>query len=449
MIGLAFLFILVFGNILLMSIDRYQSRWNPALFCLVGFGLGASCISFLTFFTFYIQHSFQPKLILQITYTFAFLLLMHNILYCRTQWIQFFQKIWEHINAVLLVFFPLFVFGYAGLILIQQHPFGQWDAWAVWNMKYRFLVLAHDWTIIFQELHPYTQRDYPLMLPMLNTWMTAFAGKHLNIIPQWTAFTFYLITPVLLMSGLMQFFRRNRAILIGLLLFLVPSYGTLATSQYADVLLSFYLMSAFILILNFVRNPSRSKSILVGLMLGTLSCIKNEGLVLMLLLGACTFISFMIKSKEKTWQRSAFFVSSLLIASLPAWIIKIKLAPLNQDIFHSISLMQTRFFNIDGFFHVLTFLLNEMFQTHWAYVWFFLCILGLIGFRKLFFQENRIFTIFFISYAIVLMGIYLTTTGFDLNWRLENTLSRILFYLLPSTMFSAMYLLFSPEKTHE
>src|SRR3989338_7585440 len=89
--------------------------------------------------------------------------------------------------------------------LARSHPFGEWDAWALWNMKTKFLILgAGSWENVFQ-LHWHTQPDYPLFMPFLNVWVHAFSRAPLEEIAIATAVLFTVLNGALLLAGLKQY----------------------------------------------------------------------------------------------------------------------------------------------------------------------------------------------------------------------------------------------------
>ncbi len=66
--------------------------------------------------------------------------------------------------------------GIAGLYFFAYYdanPHGRWDAWAIWNMRARFLFLGGDgWTAAFTEIPGLPHGDYPLLVPgaVLRLW---------------------------------------------------------------------------------------------------------------------------------------------------------------------------------------------------------------------------------------------------------------------------------------
>ena len=118
------------------------------------------------------------------------------------------------------------------------------------------------------------------------------------------------------------------------------------------------------------------------------------------------------------------------------FIFKLFLAPPNPDILTKTPLTAMPFLNPEGFYLVISGFFKEITQTRWQYAWLLLFLAAVSDWRKYFRAEMRIFVLFFALYALVLLSVYLTTVHFGLPWRLSRTLPRILFYLLPSVVFT-------------
>ena len=50
---------------------------------------------------------------------------------------------------------------------IGAHPHGRWDAWAIWNLRAKFLATPSDrWRDAFDPVVSWSHPDYPLLLPL-------------------------------------------------------------------------------------------------------------------------------------------------------------------------------------------------------------------------------------------------------------------------------------------
>ncbi len=47
-----------------------------------------------------------------------------------------------------------------------QTPFGDWDAWAIWNLRAGFIASGGEWLKGFSQAIAWSHPDYPLLLPL-------------------------------------------------------------------------------------------------------------------------------------------------------------------------------------------------------------------------------------------------------------------------------------------
>jgi hypothetical protein len=331
--------------------------------------------------------------------------------------------------------------------LAHEHVYGEWDAWALWNMKTKFLVSAGPlWKNIF-ELHWHTQPDYPLLLPFINTWIYAVSGQDLRLITLATAVVLSLQTGLLLYYGLRLFAARYLTFLASSILLFNPYYIFLGTSQYADILLASYLLSSLMIFSLLILHQCPSLAFLSGLYLGLMSFTKNEGIIMAVILmvilaWSITRLNDRFLSKEliKNFLRAFVLIGALMIY------FKLFLAPPNRDMLTANIFLQSKFFNLSGLTAIGQFIIEETFHARWFGAWIYIILLMITGSARLFQKEYKPLTCFFLIYILFLLLIYLFTINFDLSWRLSRTLPRIYFYMLPSFVFFAFYL--HADNTH-
>jgi len=160
---------------------------------------------------------------------------------------------------------------------LEASPFGDWDAWAIWNLRARFL--AHPsplWRNAFTEELAWTHPDYPLLLPasVARGWVLDSAIS--MRVPIVLATVFTAATVALVAASLYE--RRGAAgAVLGLSLLLVPAFILNGVSQLADVPLGFFIVLAVVLL---AARPSSAATLgLAGLAMGMAAWTKNEGLV--------------------------------------------------------------------------------------------------------------------------------------------------------------------------
>lgn len=318
-------------------------------------------------------------------------------------------------------------------------PYGRWDAWALYNMKTKFILFAgKNWTQLFTGLHWHTQPDYPLFLPFLNAWVCASGRADFHAAAFANAIVFALLCAALVYAGLKQGINRWAALLAVAVLILNPQYLSLSTSQYADILLSTYLLAALVLATFAFRWASPRVFFAAGLFTGFLPFIKNEGLVMAGLLTAATTVYICCRKKLSVGENGrcvALFLIGVAFTAAAGISFKLFFAPPNRDMMGQMHFSEMHFLNWEGLRIILTSFGKEFSGAKWSFVWPFLGLAALGGVRQWFKNGHGPMTVFFGLYSAVIVGIYLITRNFDLSWRISVTLERICFYLLAPLLF--------------
>lgn len=354
------------------------------------------------------------------------------------------------------------IFGLAGLwillaiatyLMAKRLPFGNWDAWALWNMKAKFLINSgSNWRALFDQTHWHTQPDYPLLLPLINIWLQNLSTIHFSIIPFQTGILLTLAASFTLYAGLSAFIPQRMALLAAAMLGLNPATLFSGTSQYADILLAALLLTSLITLTLTLRHKQTSMALGTGLFLGFMTFAKNEGIAMMGLLVGLSGLYLLFDrrpSRAANIKLLAPLIAAVVIGALSTLSFKLFLAPPNRDILTNMRSDQLVFFNLHGLNITWTALINEIIQPNWGGIWIFLIASFFLGFKKFFVKECKVFTLFICSYGLILLIIYLTTSNFDLAWRLKSTISRILFYLLPSLLYLSFYAHWRPLTDQE
>ncbi len=412
----------------------------PLLHFFLSVGLGLGISSLLTFFSFFVCNGFNSIFIFSVNLLvfFALIFIHMKLKVFHFPSLKFrFLKLSYIASALFFLIVSMVTYTMA-----KGHPFGEWDAWAIWNMKAKFLTLSgHSWKDIFHALHWHTQPDYPLLLPFMNIWGWVFSKDFFRV-PLLTAVLLTISCVGLLFSGLLQCQRKATAFLAACLLFSLPSYAIRGTQQYADILLAYYLLASFITFAVAFREKDRGFAILYGIFLGLLAFTKNEGIIISLLLMALTVIYLFLENSNTRgvrWNIIAPILLGVCITGPWALIFKLLLAPLNQDIFVQNQVGSLSYFNFEGCYMVLSALFQELTGITWGYIWVVIFLAVVLRWKGYFDKELKVFSLFFICYFFIVFLIYLLTVHFNLMWRLSRTLPRILFYLLPSILFLVFY----------
>ncbi|MEW6185468.1 MAG: glycosyltransferase family 39 protein, partial [Thermodesulfobacteriota bacterium] len=232
-------------------------------------------------------------------------------------------------------FFLFLLSGSAIMVLVSLlSPHGDWDAWAIWNNRARFLFRSGpDWKASFSPLLNWSHPDYPLLLPLSIARIWFYLGRESLWVPAVTAMLFSVSVTVLLVSSLSLLRNKTQGYWGGIILLITPSFLTHGVSQFADLPLAFFFL-AVLVVLHCSENLQSCRSrllILSGLLAGFSAWTKNEGLlfvVVFLLIRSLTLFS-RTKGKE-SWKSMIFTLAGLLPVLALVFAFKFYLAPPND-----------------------------------------------------------------------------------------------------------------------
>jgi hypothetical protein len=427
-------------SLLFKNIRPFSSTLHVGL----SIGLGLGLMSLLTFISFLWLGQYSRLFVFILTALILIGLLILNAIFSKkTPYIQ--QSILNHFSVInILSILAWIIFFMTCTLSANLHPYGEWDAWALYNMKTKFLLFGGPyWKAIFNELHWSTQPDYPLLLPFINTWSFALLGQNLIKIPYLTAIFATFSCGLLLQAGLKKYATPLVGFLALIFLLANPFYVYLGTSQYADVLLGYYLLASFVVITLLFRERDARYAVILSMIFGLMTFTKNEGIAIASILSLLVIAYLWTeKSFDQNFKKKAlkmFFMTLVLAVSLTVYF-KLFLAPRNRDIFIDPAKASLPYLNWEGFILTVEQMKAEALNRRWAFVWIFSAILVLLGWKKIFHKECKIFSLFFLFYFVILLLIYMTTVHFDLGWRLKYTLHRIYGYFLPSVLYFVFYI---------
>jgi hypothetical protein len=221
-----------------------------------------------------------------------------------------------HIPTSIALVCALAVAVYAAIVRTIAFPQGEgWDAFAIWNLRARFLFLGgtDHWRDGFTQLLSGSHPDYPLLLPAATAHFWTCLGHDSPAVPAVIGLAFTFGTVGILFSALRMLRGPMPAMLGTLLLLCTPAFIAQGTSQYADVSLAFFIavvMAALAIHEEWSFPGQQGMAVLAGIAAGFAAWTKNEGL---LFAGALLVVSF-VQSVRK--NHSDPFLP-LLAGSLP------------------------------------------------------------------------------------------------------------------------------------
>jgi hypothetical protein len=374
------------------------------------------------------------------------------------------------------------------------NPHGQWDAWAIWNLRAKFIARSSiDLKIIFSNLAnhtPWSHIDYPLLLPGTIARFWEYLGSQSVQIPILVAFLFTILTAGLIFSSLSILKNKTRGALAALVLITSP-FWIYGTWQYADVPLALYFLATTIILsfIDYFKFTNAKLFILLGLFSSLAIWTKNEGLFFFLaLVFLLIAFSFFNKSSSQFRKGLLMFIVSALPVIIVIFLFKFYFAKTGNDIYSLARLNDitakltdfSRYLKISTSFSLY---LKQLFPSSLlAYIgliaivnnqvkekkWMFLVLtLGLLylGYLQMFLFPFCLLILFLIkalridmlyqrSFMIISLVLITTYIGYfftyvitprDLDWHLSTSLDRLIVQLMPSFIFF-IFLIPFPEK---
>lgn len=431
------------GAFALSVILPKTTRMSGLLFFVLAWASGLVICSAVSFWSLILIGEFTPTII--IILNLGLLLTLWLVAIYRFSQGQLFIPDLKYPSLLETVSFGLLIIisGAVYYLICASHPFGEWDAWAIWNLKTKFILYGKaNWTWIFDRLSWHTHRDYPLALPLMNSWLAVMNGKNLFPAPQILAWLLSILTGTALYAGLRSLASYRAAICATAILLTQPYYSFLATSQYADIVLAFFLLCAVILTQLTLRIPSWRLCLLTGFFIGELTFIKNEGLVMGLLLATLLSVGLIISRQHKIYILLIALSIGILITGSQTLYLKFHLARANSSITNNLSTTPTNKNALNNRFTALhKGMLKEYLNKQWTYVWIFLTGLIITGYKRWFQKENLLSGLFLLLYFFIVSGVYLfALPEVSLEWWIKWSLNRICMTLLPVALFYGFYL---------
>jgi hypothetical protein len=162
-----------------------------------------------------------------------------------------------------------------------RSPHGGWDAWAIWNVRARFLYRAPDatWHDAFSRILDWSHPDYPLLLPafIARTWR--LLGGESQYVPITLAGFFTFGSVGLIAASLWILRGARQGLLASLALAATPILFVQGAIQCADVPVTFFRIATLSAMAMADRFESRGFAVLAGVVAALDAWTKNEGLL--------------------------------------------------------------------------------------------------------------------------------------------------------------------------
>ena len=335
--------------------------------------------------------------------------------------------------------------------LAMDKPFGDYDAWAIWNLRAGFIASGDDWLKGFSSAILWSHPDYPLLLPLNVARDWVLLGQRSVFIPMLLGLIFQLSLVGLLVAAIALQRGWLQSLLAGVLGIAVI-YVSLDFRQYADIPLAFYFLAANVLLYLGAASTDNNPgyTVLAGLSLGAALWTKNEG---WMLLGATLVVSLLLALlSHKSFMQILGWFAWLFVGLIPfliaALYFKFALAPPN-DLLSELSLgaIKSKLVDLSRYLTIIKALRGQFFDYGNLAVPLIplLLVYPLLSGFSLPKEELRAALGLFLrvtALAAIYFMIYLLTPK-PLAWHLSTSLVRLLTQLFPSILL-LYFLLVSP-----
>jgi hypothetical protein len=355
-----------------------------------------------------------------------------------------------------VVFIVALVSSTVALIFISlKQPHGEWDAWAVYNMKARFLFRAGDhWKDLFSEQMNWAGQDYPLLLPAAVAALWTSIGREVVAVPALVAVLFTLASIGVVTSAVYALRTSSQGLLAGLIVVCTPFFINHGANQYSDIPIGFFFLATFVF-LHFHDRFKQSGNgflVLAGLTTGFSAWTKNEGLLFILAVVASRLVVAMKKKELNEYARQIrFYLTGLAPILLIVIYLKITLAARNGLLFSTEGpTLAQKLLNLSRYFTIADTVMTHGLAFGGGVVsiapllLFYLLLVG-TGVK----QEDRPSVVASsLAMAIMLVGysaVYVFTPR-DVYWHLMTSIDRLFSQLWPTLVFVFFLAVRTPEE---
>jgi hypothetical protein len=376
------------------------------------------------------------------TVEFALLGVLILLLWLRRQSPFKYPDISAETFALLTLILPAITLTLSAFVVrIHRMPHGNWDGWAIWNWEARLLYRtgAH-----FRDYLPFAfHGDYPLLVPSVTARFWRYAGMEVPETGAWLGIVLALCSIAVLVLTLAELRGAVLGTLMALTLIGTPNYLDYATSQYADIPISFFFLGSVALIaIYFERDnePDRERMLaLSGFLAGCAGWTKNEGIVFMMAASIALLLP-VIRARAETLRRFAAFATGAAAPVAVIVLFKLTNTVKNYVVAYEPGKLQ-KALDWDRHAMILRYLGKFIFSFGaWSFSPFIplLALIVVTGVSRRVVTSYGWLTIVFIL-VFLSAGYYFVylTTPVELKVHLEGSLDRLLLQLWPSILLVA------------
>jgi hypothetical protein len=318
------------------------------------------------------------------------------------------------------------------------NPHGNWDAWAIWNLRAKFLAsdggtAARAWSpVLSSTTHP----EYPLLVSGFVARCWSYAGQQDPATPALTSYLFFLALILAVTGGVTALRGPTLGLVAGISTATSPALLHEVAAQYADIPLACFMAVAVLFVL--LELPA-----LAGIFAGFAAWTKDEGVLFLVIL----LVSVVVLQRSRKTTLAAVAGAAPLMALV--LIFKGILASGNSSLIgSSLPGALQRLLDVSRYGTVLAGFAKELTSGMTEGLYHpFLPMLILAAVLR-FDPESRRNARFAGTVAVAMLagyfGVYIVTSN-DVAWQLQTSLTRLLVQLWPLGVIAVFVALRPPE----
>jgi hypothetical protein len=229
------------------------------------------------------------------------------------------------------------------------------------------------------------------------------------------------------------------SLLAGVFLCSIPYFLMHSVSQYSDIVMAFFLLASVLMMMCFMKDPRRSQAVWVGLLLGLMSFTKDEGIL------ASWILLFLITVylNRSGFRRLAWplFGTYLLIACatvmVKIWTLTAARGVNQIDLLH--------FFQWPRWIFILRYFLKVFMKISYGGIFIIPIMMMLWRSHNIFDRYAKLIVWFLIIFISTFFLLYVVVKN-DLGWRLWTTSYRLIYQILPLSVFLLFYCVFKKKE---
>jgi hypothetical protein len=370
------------------------------------------------------KDSFHEKIILALSFLilnnylllslnfFQLIIKINFIIFLIVIFVFYFKNYSE--NSFLKIFFLVIVFISLGT------PTFEWDPRSIWLFHAKRIFYDQSIFSVSDNYAEFSHNAYPSLVPALASSLATLVGYWNEVFPK-LSFLLMFLPPLILVN---VFFKNTQYLIFLSIVFF--TIGRHLFNGWADGLVAVYFcLNTFLMYLLIVSENNFFKKKIIFYLIAfcfftTLTLIKNEGIVLLLILFVVTFLIKLYKGNLKNDIIKLIYLSFSFIPII-LWKLFCYSKGIGNDYINSNILLNIlpRLYEIENYKLISYFLLlNEKFIYSLV---FFLATFWIKWNTELF----RFISFIALSYIFILFFIFLSTP-YDLHWQLASTATRVI-----------------------